>query len=118
MQLSLGTPSAGSTAASFASTSILNVEENLPVAVDDNYQVVQGQTIASGPGIDQQGLLDSDFDPAGDVLTLTSVDSHSLSGGSATISLGGNWLTVDSDGGFSFTAARARRRPRIRCPTR
>jgi Bacterial Ig domain len=81
-----------------------------PITVDETYAAEENATLAAGPGLDQPGLLDNDYDLDGDRLQVTSFTWQEMttavpSGGtgSATYTATGATLSVSSNGGFRYT---------------
>jgi len=91
---------------SLATAAALNVaSSSTPVAMPQSFSTGQGQTLASGPGVDGLGLLQGDFDLAGDDLTLTKIGTSTVTSGQTLTLPSGAALTINSDGSFVYDPA-------------
>ena len=73
---------------------------NDPVAVDDVYNVLAGNTVTATAAL---GLLSNDSDIDGQTLAVASIDGNAITDGQV-IALAHGDLTIHTDGSFSFLA--------------
>ncbi|WP_250162498.1 Ig-like domain-containing protein [Psychrobacter sp. WY6] len=85
----------GGTASSTLDIVITPVND-APIAVNDSYTVNEDESIALNP-------LKGDSDIDGDTLSITSINGTALTGAAQVISVPNGSVSIDSNGGISFT---------------
>ncbi|MGK7901815.1 MAG: Ig-like domain-containing protein, partial [Hormoscilla sp.] len=86
--------SQGLTASAFVTVDVTGTTNQPPIAIDDFAETTEGTAVSIS-------VLDNDFDPEGNLLSITGFTTSTVSGG--TLSISGNSLVYQSQFGFIGT---------------